>query len=260
MNSCPPLLVGLHSGAIEDMTAPAAKMEPTASRGRQRQISKAFVEVAGCQLGAELVTRLHVAGDLGEQLPPAVEYQPKPSSTLTAPAWSAVPTRSHGAPRPGRQAVIVKIPDRQGEAEQVQGLHRPAHLGEQLPAGGGEPTAEAVQRTDRTGTARAADGLEQGPNGQISEAVVVEVADGQYEAELVPDLGGATDLGEQAASSGRQAAGRARQHADRTSTSSTANSLTRSADSQSAKPLLLKSPAARAAPNRSPASIAPPTR
>src|SRR5215211_6682511 len=100
------------------------------------------------------------------------------------------------ADRPDGQvgrAVVVEVPGGQGEPEDVAVLSDPddptAALEPLLVAGGGQPVGGAIQDVDGPGIEGRADVLEGGPDSQVGEGVVVEVATGEGEAELVADLG-----------------------------------------------------------------------
>ena len=116
----------------------------------------------------------------------------EPYRTLTAPAPSALPTASNGAPAArSAKPSSSKSPAAKAKPNRSPGLHRPADLGEQLPPSpgqpaGGEPystlTAPAPWRRSR---------LAGGPDGQVREPIVVEVPGGQLPAEAITTSGAA---------------------------------------------------------------------
>jgi hypothetical protein len=128
-------------------------------------------------------------------------------------------------------------------------------LREELAAGAAEPTCRAVQHVDRPGKGDVADILVADADGQVSEAVLVEVTGRQRIAEVVLRFGAISHaqgvLGEQRATGAAEAVRQAIQQDDRPGVDDAAKALERAPTARSAKPSWLKSPAASEKPKRS---------
>ena len=121
--------------------------------------------------------------------PPAEPYR-----TLTAPASAAAPTFSNGAPAArSAKPSLSKSPAATAKPNRSPRLDRPADLGEQLAAGAGEAAGRAVQDAAPPRRRRwRRRPPSQGADGEVGEAVVVEVSGGQRDAEQSsPGLGAA---------------------------------------------------------------------
>src|SRR5215218_1433694 len=187
-------------------------------RGADGQVDEGVVvEVAGPDLGAELVVGLHGPAHLSEQPPTGGRQAAARASDDADRAGQRLrPDRLPG--RAGGQVVegvAVEVARGQRPAEQVRLLYRPADLGEQPPAGRAEPTRRAVEDAERPGGDRRPGDLARRAGGQVAEGVAVEVAGRQRGAEHIALLDGPADLGEQLPTGGGQPAARAAQHADR---------------------------------------------
>src|SRR5512132_2654002 len=131
--------------------------------------------------------------------------------TTTASAFEG---DAHGKVREVVEA-RVEVPGRQRRAELVARLRTgEAALGVDPSARGDEPGGRAMHLADRASVGRGGDVLQGRTSGQVGEAVVVEVPSGQRTPEPVPDLHGATDLGEGPAAAGGEATAGAVEHAD----------------------------------------------
>jgi hypothetical protein len=69
----------------------------------------------------------------------------------------------------------LKSPAATAQAKKSKASTAPPTLGEQPPPGGSEPTGRAVQDADRASALDAADVLAGSADGQVGEAVLVEV-------------------------------------------------------------------------------------
>jgi hypothetical protein len=72
--------------------------------------------------------------------------------------------------------LLLKSPGRQREPEQVDALHGPTNLGEQLATGAGDPGGRAGQHLDHTGGDVAGDALFGDADRQVIGTVVVEAS------------------------------------------------------------------------------------
>ena len=138
------------------------------------------------------------------------------------------------------EAVGVEIADRQLRAELIVdlgGVQDAGHvLMPELVADVRKAGGRAQQHVDHTRPRDRADGVERGADGQVGEAVAVEVGGGERGAELVGGLGDLLDAGAvlvpQLVAEVGEAGGRARQHVDRTRTRDRADRVEIGADGQ----------------------------
>src|SRR6266508_5098926 len=151
-------------------------------------------------------------------LPIPVSPPADPESTLTAPPRSLAPKSSRGADGQVDEAVAVEVASADRDAELVVRLDDAGHpwavLGEELTAGTGQPGGGAIQHIHGPCTGGCAHVLAADADGQVGEAIAVEVASAEHVAEVVVRLGAADHpgavLGEQLAPGTRQPRRRSR--------------------------------------------------
>src|SRR6266508_4170216 len=185
VNSWLPIPVSPPADPESTLTAPPRSLAPKSSRGADGQVDEAVaVEVASADRDAEVVVRLgaadHPGAVLGEQLAPgtrqpasgAVQHVHGPRVDDGAHVLQRHPDRQVG------EAIAVEVANRQRITEAVAELSGPRHPGvlrEELAAGTRQPAGGAIQHIHGTSVADGAQILTGDTDGQVSEAIVVEV-------------------------------------------------------------------------------------